>query len=263
MYAEHHKSLLPRYEEARKSGFEAVSVPLLIYDYSIEELKKAKEDAYVEQMLITSPTNTKVGLLNGYAAIPGQEQEFCASIQKAVEYARALKCPYVHVIAGVVESPTPKHDEVYVKNLRHAISVFEKENITAIIEPICEHAMPNYYMNCFKKAMKVMEEINSPRLKLQLDIYHLQSIHGDLTHYIKCCLPRTAIVQVAQVPHRHEPDIMGEVDFHYVFKLLKELKYSGYISLHQDPAKGSDEGLEFLRNGTFEELEPLCRRKNN
>lgn len=258
MYKEH-KSLLPRYEEAKKSGFTGVTVPHLIYDHCIEELKKAKEEAGVEQVLISSPTNRAIGMSYGYACMPGQEKEFHASIKKAVEYAHALNCKFVHIIAGVVESPTSEHDEVYLKNLRYTVSVFEKENLIAIIQPLCKHGEPNYYLKCFHKAMCIIEEINSPHLKLQLDIFHLQCNHGDLTHNIKSFLPRTALVQVAQAPHRHEPDTVGEIDFRYVFKLLKELNYSGWIAMHQDPVKGSDEGLEFLRNGTYPELEPLGR----
>lgn len=43
-------------------------------------------------------------------------------------------------------------------------------------------------------------------------------------------------MQLAQVPGRHEPNSAGEVNFTYLFKLLEELGYEGYIGLEYNPA---------------------------
>lgn len=46
-------------------------------------------------------------------------------------------------------------------------------------------------------------------------------------------------MQIAQVPNRHEPDSAGEMDYSYIFQLLEELNYDGYI------------GLEYIPKGTY------------
>lgn len=51
-----------------------------------------------------------------------------------------------------------------------------------------------------------------------------------------CCMMRHAgHIQIAQVPDRHEPDSPGEINFPYIFKLLEELGYQGYVGCEYKP----------------------------
>lgn len=43
-------------------------------------------------------------------------------------------------------------------------------------------------------------------------------------------------MQIAQIPNRHEPDFPGELNYSYVFDLLEQLGYDGYIGLEYNPA---------------------------
>ena len=61
-------------------------------------------------------------------------------------------------------------------------------------------------------------------------------------------LPVTGHVQVAQVPTRHEPDSEGEKDYKYVFKLLEQAGYQGWIGLEYIPKAGTDEGLSWIQD---------------
>ncbi len=53
-------------------------------------------------------------------------------------------------------------------------------------------------------------------------------------------------VQVAQVPDRHEPDSEGEVQFGYVFKLLKNARYEGFIGCEYLPKGNTEHGLAWI-----------------
>lgn len=239
-------SLLERYSLAKRSGFTAVECAFP-YDFSVSEVQDAKEKNNLEQVLINVyPGNFAAGEL-GFAAIPGKEAEFGKSLELAVIYAKALKCSVIHIMAGVVPSPTDANDKTYVANLSQAAKILQKEQMIGVIEPINSVSVPNYYLNSFEKAVSVLKEVNSPNLKLQLDIFHLQFISGNLTNNIKRYLPYTGHVQIAQVPHRHEPDVQGEIDYNYVFTLLKELQYSGWIGLEYKPAGDTKDGLKWMK----------------
>ena len=56
-------------------------------------------------------------------------------------------------------------------------------------------------------------------------------------------LSRTGHVQVAQVPNRDEPNHEGEINFEYVFKLLENSGYSGYVGLEYTPKGATAEGV--------------------
>ena len=48
---------------------------------------------------------------------------------------------------------------------------------------------------------------------------------------------RVGHIQVAGVPGRHEPDV-GEINYPYIFAVLDELGYSGWVGCEYKPARG-------------------------
>ena len=93
----------------------------------------------------------------------------------------------------------------------------------------------------------IVKELDSPNLRLQLDIFHLQFLKGDLTNNIKKYLPFTGHIQIAQVPDRHEPNSSGEINYKYVFKVLQELGYDGWIGLEYFPIGDTVPGLDWVK----------------
>lgn len=79
-----------------------------------------------------------------------------------------------------------------------------------------------------------------------MDIFHLQHLRGDLTHNIKWLLPYTGHIQVAQVPKRGEPNTLGEINYRYIFALLEQLKYEGWVGLEYTPSGDTVEGLSWI-----------------
>ena len=41
--------------------------------------------------------------------------------------------------------------------------------------------MPGYFLNDFELGAKVVKDLDSPNLRLQLDLFHLQFLKGDLS----------------------------------------------------------------------------------
>lgn len=237
--------LLERYSLAAKSGFSSVECAFP-YSDSLEKVVQAKSNANVQQILINAPRGEAHEL--GFAAIPSMEDRFRSSIDLAVSYAHALNCSKIHVMAGIVDQPTEANHETYEKNLKYAAQLFEAKGIIGLIEPINKYSAPGYYLNSYERAVGILNKINSPNLKLQLDIFHLQQIKGDLTNNIKSLLPLVGHIQVAQVPKRNEPNTPGEIDYNYIFQLLEELNYTEWIGLEYNPKNDTDSGLTWLRN---------------
>ncbi|VEI67178.1 Hydroxypyruvate isomerase [Serratia fonticola] len=99
MFTEH--SFLDRFDAAAAAGFKAVEF-LFPYDYPADLLAEKLQQNGLQQVLFnTAPGDVGAGEW-GLAALPGREQDARADIDRALEYAIALKCPNVHVMAGVV-----------------------------------------------------------------------------------------------------------------------------------------------------------------
>ena len=86
-----------------------------------------------------------------------------------------------------------------------------------------------------------------------MDLFHCQVEEGDLAIRIRKYLAdpkqtRVGHIQIAGVPERHEPDT-GEVRYEYLFDLIDELGYEGWIGCEYIPAAGTSEGLGWFKNG--------------
>lgn len=100
----------------------------------------------------------------------------------------------------LLSTPTDENHKAYIKNLQYAAKKFEQENIVGLIEPINKYSVPGYYLNNYEKAIEVIKTINSPNLKIMLDLFHLQMIKGNLTNTINEIMDYVGHVQIAQAP---------------------------------------------------------------
>jgi hydroxypyruvate isomerase len=133
---------------------------------------------------------------------------------------------------------------VYVKNLREAARRCADAGLDLLIEPINTRDIPGFFLNTQADAHAVLAEVGAPNLKVQMDLYHCQIVEGDLAMKIRQYLPtgRVGHFQIAGVPLRHEPDL-GEVNHPYLFALLDELGWDGWIGCEYRPRAGTTAGL--------------------
>ncbi|XP_066142198.1 putative hydroxypyruvate isomerase isoform X2 [Euwallacea fornicatus] len=246
------KPLLERYAAAKNAGFHCVESGFP-FGFTKEQVVDAKNSAGIEQLLINSLTGDVTKGELGFAAIPGKEKEFLHSIKITIDYAKALGAQKIHIMSGKITEGgvTKAHDTAYISNLRNASSLLQQANILGVIEPINRYSIPKYYMNSYEKAIEVIKTINSPNIRLQLDIFHLQLIKGDISHTIDEVKPFIGHVQVAQAPNRGEPDSAGEINYKYVFEALEKSGYNDWIGLEYNPINDTVNGLKWVKDFGF------------
>lgn len=251
MYTEH--DFLDRFAAAAADGFEAVEY-LFPYAYDPTELRRRLDDHGLRQVLFNAPPGEWDSGERGIAALPGRESEAHSEIGRVLEYAAALECPRVHVMAGLVRpDATPAelagHRDTYLGNLARAAEQAAAAGVDILIEPINRRDMQGYFLTTQAEAHAVVRDVGAPNLKVQLDLYHCQIVEGDLTTTLRRDLPtgRVGHLQIAGVPDRHEPD-QGEVDFGHLFAVVDDLGFDGWIGCEYRPRAGTSEGLGWLKN---------------
>ena len=80
---------LERFAAAAEDGFRGVEY-MFPYEYPAEQLVEQLQRHKLEQVLINSPAGNWDAGERGMACIAGREAEFAASIDRAIEYARAV-----------------------------------------------------------------------------------------------------------------------------------------------------------------------------
>ena len=249
---------LERFSAAARDGFEAVEY-LFPYAYAPEQIQAELRANRLKTVLINSPPGDWQAGERGLAALPGREAAFREALDCAISYALELNCPQVHLMAGLEvagEDPVQQAKqrqamrECYLANLRDAAKRLAKARIRGLIEPINPRDIPGYFLNRVDLAVATLDEIGSDALALQLDLYHCQIVHGDLSKNLERYGTRAAHMQIASVPQRHEPDT-GEINYAYLFDLIDQLGYKNWIGCEYRPADpspgGTSRGLGWMR----------------
>ncbi len=243
MFQEH--PFLDRFEAAAAAGFQAVEY-LFPYDHPPEVVAQHLAAAGLSQSLFNLPPGDWAAGMRGLAAVPGLEASFAESVERALIYARALGCLKLHVMAGITTGVDPAAAEAtYIANLRTAVRRLGDAGITALIEPINARDMPGYFLATSDQAVRIIEAVGLPNLKLQFDVYHTQISEGDLTTRLTKLAPLIGHIQIAGVPDRHEPDT-GEVAYDRLFPVIDAIGYDGYVGLEYRPAGDTVAGLGWL-----------------
>ncbi|MFB7715660.1 2-oxo-tetronate isomerase [Streptomyces sp. NPDC056105] len=246
LYPEH--DFPDRFAAAAADGFEAVEY-LFPYAYEATELRRRLDAHGLRQVLFNAPPGNWDAGERGIAALPGREAEVRDGVDRALEYAAALDCPRVHMMAGLVPQsadPSP-YRATYLSNLAYAAEQAAAAGVDILIEPINGRDMPGYFLSRQADAHAVVQEVGAPNLKVQLDLYHCQIVEGDLTATLRRDLPtgRVAHLQIAGVPDRHEPDA-GELNLRHLMSVVDELGFDGWIGCEYFPKAGTSEGLGWL-----------------
>ena len=185
----------------------------------------------------------------GMACIPGREEEFLQTVEKALFYAKALGCKKVHAMAGMAPEGVERSVllRTYKSNITKAARMLEPHGITLCLEPINQRSMPGYFLNRQGEGVEIIKEIGAANLKLQFDCFHCQMEEGCVSLKMREFAPYIGHYQVAGVPERHEPDT-GELDYNYLFALMDELGYDGYVGCEYIPAGKTNAGLGWFRS---------------
>ena len=177
----------------------------------------------------------------------------------ALDYAQALDCPRIHIMAGLIPAGLERDalQPTYAANLRWAAAEAASAGRDLLIEPINTRDIPGFFLNRQDHAHEIIQRVGAANLKVQMDLYHCQIVEGDVAMKIRQYLPtgRVGHFQIAGVPLRHEPDL-GEVNYPYLFEVIDEVArdcgWDGWIGCEYRPllggqAGGTSAGLGWLK----------------
>ncbi len=235
---------LDRFAAAAKDGFKAVEY-LFPYAYKSAEIAARLKTHGLQQVLFNAPPGNWEAGERGLACLSGREAEFRAGIDQALDYAAALACPRIHVMAGLLPAGSTRESQhaTYQEHVGWATERAAQHGVDVLIEPINTRDIPGFYLNRQDQAHAVVAAIGAPNLKVQMDLYHCQIVEGDVAMKLRQYLPAGHVghIQLAGVPQRHEPDL-GELNYPYLFSVLDELGYSGWVGCEYRPQAGMQDG---------------------
>jgi hydroxypyruvate isomerase len=232
---------LDRFDAAAKAGFKAVEF-LFPYEHPASEIAARLKANGLTQALFNLPPGDWTKGERGLAGLPGREAEFETAVKTALEYATALNCKRVHAMPGLRHHGADR--KTYVANLKKAAKMAAGSGVDVIIEPINTRDIPGFFLNTTAEARAVIYEVGEPNLGLQFDLYHRQIQEGDTAMAIREFGHLARHYQIANPPDRGEPDD-GEMNYRYLFRMIDESGFKGFVGCEYKPRAGTVEGLKW------------------
>ena len=166
--------------------------------------------------------------------------------QKTVEYGKALTELCADLGGNIMVWGSPKQrnievgvtrDEAYkyaADALKALVPTLEKHQVTIVLEPLAP--VETNFLTCAMETVALIGMVNSPFVQLHLDC---KAMWGGELNADGTRRPMEEVIRQFKPWTRHfhanDPNLQGpgfgELDFHPIFKALKENEYKGWISV--------------------------------
>ncbi|MEE3054768.1 MAG: TIM barrel protein [Planctomycetota bacterium] len=221
---------LKRIEAAAALGFPAVEFwPLKGKDIDAVADKTAELKIEVAQF---TAWGFRPGLNN-----PRNHPKFVKAIETSCKAAKKLGCKLMTVVGGD-DQPGMSQEEMHeniIAGLKLAAPIAEEHGVVMILEPM--NIRVDHKGHCLygsPPAIRICEEVASPSVKINWDLYHMQITEGDLCGRLRDGWKQVGYLQLADHPGRNEPGT-GEVHYNRVLKAAHDLGYRGFVGLECRP----------------------------
>lgn len=165
--------------------------------------------------------------------------------------ARRVGARRLAVLGGAdPQRPLAEQQAVFTDHLRFAAEIAARDGLTLCLETINRASVPGMLLHHLPDALRVVQAVDHPAVRLIFDTAHVQAMDGDLLRHLEQAWDHLAIVQLADHPGRLEPGT-GEVDFPAILRFLVRHGYQGLVELEHGWAQpglaNEQRGLDFLR----------------
>lgn len=162
-----------------------------------------------------------------------------AKMREAIKAAASVKAPNVIVLAGdregISDEQGLEHCAAFLNNLKR---LAEDSQVTLCIELLNSKVNhPGYMCDHTAWGVQLCQRVNSPRVKLLYDIYHMQIMEGDVIRTIQQNFAYIGHFHTAGNPGRHEFDETQELNYPPICRAIADLGYQGILSHEYTPTK--------------------------
>ena len=197
------------------------------------------------------------GYISGNLTDDAEIERLLSSAAESLRVAERLNCPSlnlhgtglnnvglpvkpVEVVTGAMWLKAKETLSALAALGEQAGRVFTLENLnTAVDHPGTPFARA-------EETLALVSAVNSPWLKMNLDIYHAQIGEGNLVELIRRSDKHIGEIQVADVPGRQEPGT-GEINYPAIARALAGIGYGGVVALEGWASGDSVQAVEAFR----------------
>jgi hydroxypyruvate isomerase len=238
---------LPFVERVRR--IDDLGFQVEIWDWTVKD---------VDALAATGATfSSMTGYVTGDLVDQEGADELVASAERSIPVAARLGIPRLNLHGtgldgrGLPVKPLPEPTGAQwlsaARTLARIAALGEREGVTFCLENLntaVDH--PGVPFARAEDTLALVEAVDSPHLRMMLDLYHAQIGEGNLIELLRRSGPAIGEIQVADVPGRCEPGT-GEISYPAVARSLVQLGYTGTVGLEAFASGDSEVALERFR----------------
>ena len=238
---------LPFVERVRR--IDDLGFQVEIWDWTVKD---------VDALAATGATfSSMTGYVTGDLVDQEGADELVASAERSIPVAARLGIPRLNLHGtgldgrGLPVKPLPEPTGAQwlsaARTLARIATLGEREGVTFCLENLntaVDH--PGVPFARAEDTLALVEAVDSPHLRMMLDLYHAQIGEGNLIELLRRSGPAIGEIQVADVPGRCEPGT-GEISYPAVARSLVQLGYTGTVGLEAFASGDSEVALERFR----------------
>lgn len=198
--------------------------------------------------------NSMTGYLEGDLLEADGIEKLLATAEQSIEASKIIDCPNLNLHGTGLDDQgqairkrygtTQAEWQTARDTLARIAELGEKHDKIFVLENLnllVDH--PGTPFGFASEVISLIESVNSPHLRMNLDLYHAQIGEGNLVELVRRAFPIIGEIQVADVPGRCEPGT-GEINYKRIAQELKDLDYAGVVGLEGWAQTDSDLALD-------------------
>jgi hydroxypyruvate isomerase len=215
-------------------GFKGMDLP------TAEQVPILKAHGLTPTMMTGTGTSFQDGLIR-----KEMHDRFEEEFHKGIDMCADLGCP------NLIGLPGERRGMSYEEGADNAAAILsrvkgyaEQKGVTLCMEitnsKVVADQRTDQIFNRLAWGLDVCRKVNSPRVKIVYDIYHVQISDGDVTRNLRDNLNYICHIHVAGVPSRNEIDDTQELNYRFIANAIADTGYAGFVAHEHRPTPGRD-----------------------
>ncbi len=173
-----------------------------------------------------------------------------AQLRDGITKAAAAGVPNIITFSGNRRGlPDAEGLENCVAGLNRIKTFAEEKGVTICLELLNSKVNhKDYQADKTAWSAEIIKRVDSPRVKLLYDIYHMQIMEGDIIRTLRENIQYIAHIHTGGNPGRNEIDDTQELNYRPIMQAIAELNYTGYVAHEfipkRDPFQSLKEAVE-------------------
>ncbi len=205
--------------------------------YAAVEIWKTDEN-FPELVELARKNGLRIASMIGHDSIaaglndPSQHERICEELHASIDLAAQADVPGLICFSGNRRAGQSEEEAIAacVEGFRKIAPYAEQKGINLnmeLLNTIVDH--PGYQNDHAAWGLEVVKRVNSPRVKLLYDIYHMQIMEGNLIQTITENIQWIGHFHTAGVPGRNEIDDTQEINYAGICRAIAQTPYDLYI----------------------------------